>query len=149
MRPVIVLWDDAYSEDDWMSIEHYNPKPETPNISIGYIVAFNNDYVHIASTIDQDGGNCCGIMAIPYNMIEYVAPLQILSEAKIYGDKEEFEQYLQGKFAQRPEIYNFDDEGSKFITEVLNAKTINDLDKAFTKFESAEISSETNPEPSA
>ena len=29
MRPVIVLWDDAYSEDEWMSIEQYSPKPET------------------------------------------------------------------------------------------------------------------------
>jgi hypothetical protein len=38
MRPVIVLWDDAYSEDEWMSIEQYNPKPETPNISIGYLL---------------------------------------------------------------------------------------------------------------
>ena len=123
MRPVIVLWDDAYSEDEWMSVEHYNPKPETPNISIGYLVAYNNGYVHIASTVDQDGGNCCGIMAIPYDMITYVAPLQILSEAKMYGDKEEFERYLQGKFAQRPEVYEF--------------------------IEPAEISSETNPEPSA
>ena len=117
-----MLWDDAYSEDEWMSVEHYNPKPETPNISIGYIVAYNNNYVHIASTIDQDGGNCCGIMAIPYDMIVYVAPLQILSEAKMYGDKEEFERYLQGKFAQRAEVYEF--------------------------IEPAEISSETNPEPS-
>ncbi len=55
-------------------------------------------------------------------MIVYVAPLQILSEAKMYGDKEEFEQYLQGKFAQRPEVYEF--------------------------IEPAEISLETNPEPS-
>jgi hypothetical protein len=39
MRPVIVLWDDAYSEDEWMSIEQYNPKPETPNISVGYLVS--------------------------------------------------------------------------------------------------------------
>jgi hypothetical protein len=38
MRPVIVLWDDAYSEDEWMSIEQYSPKPETPNISIGYLL---------------------------------------------------------------------------------------------------------------
>jgi len=107
MRPVIILWDDAYSEDEWMSLDSYSPKPETPNISIGYIVHYNNDYVHLASTIDQDGNNCCGIMAIPYSMIVYVAPLQILSEAKMYGDKEEFERYLQGKFAQRPEIYGF------------------------------------------
>jgi hypothetical protein len=63
-------------------------------------------------------------MAIPYNMIQYVAPLQILNEAKIYGEKEEFEQYLQGKFAQRPEIYNFDDEGSRLITEVLKQKQL-------------------------
>ena len=63
--------------------------------------------MHLASTIDQDGGTFCGIMAIPYDMIVYVAPLQILSEAKMYGDKEEFERYLQGKFAQRPEIYGF------------------------------------------
>ena len=123
MRPVIVLWDDAYSEDEWMSIEQYNPKPETPNISIGYLIAYNNGYIHIASTVDQDGNNCCGIMAIPYDMIVYVAPLQILNEAKMYGDKEEFERYLQGKFAQRPEVYEF--------------------------IESAEISLETNPEPSA
>jgi hypothetical protein len=123
MRPVIVLWDDAYSEDEWMSIEQYNPKPETPNISIGYLIAYNNGYIHIASTVDQDGNNCCGIMAIPYDMIVYVAPLQILNEAKMYGDKEEFERYLQGKFAQRPEVYEF--------------------------IEPAEISLETNPEPSA
>ena len=107
MRPVIILWDDAYSEDEWMSLDSYNPKPETPNISIGYIVHYHNGYVHLASTIDQDGGNFCGIMAIPYDRIVYVAPLQILSEAKMYGDKEEFERYLQGKFAQRPEIYGF------------------------------------------
>jgi len=123
MRPVIVLWDDAYSEDEWMSLDHYNPKPETPNITIGYIVHFHNNYVHVASTIDQDGGNFCGIMAIPYEMIVYVAPLQILNEAKMYGAKEEYERYMQGKFAQRPEVYEF--------TEV------------------AEISAETNPEPSA
>ena len=122
MRPVIVLWDDAYSEDEWMSLDHYNPKPETPNITIGYIVHFHNNYVHVASTIDQDGNNFCGIMAIPYEMIVYVAPLQILNEAKMYGAKEEYERYTQGKFAQRPEVYGF--------TEV------------------AEISAETNPEPS-
>ena len=62
-------------------------------------------------------------MAIPYDMVVYVAPLQILSEAKMYGDKEEFEQYLQGKFAQRAEVYEFT--------------------------EPAETVSETTPEPSA
>ena len=107
MRPVIILWDDAYSEDEWMNLDNYNPKPETPNISIGYIVHYYNNYVHLASTIDQDGNNFCGIMAIPYDMIVYVAPLQILSEAKMYGNKEEFERYLQGKFAQRLEVYDF------------------------------------------
>ena len=107
MRPVIILWDDAYSEDEWMNLDNYSPKPETPNISIGYIVHYHNDYVHLASTIDQDGNNFCGIMAIPYDMIVYVAPLQILSEAKMYGSKEEIERYLQGKFAQRPEVYDF------------------------------------------
>jgi len=107
MRPVIILWDDAYSEDEWMNLDNYSPKPETPNISIGYIVHYHNDYVHLASTIDQDGNNFCGIMAIPYDMIVYVAPLQILSEAKMYGNKEEIERYLQGKFAQRPEVYDF------------------------------------------
>ena len=107
MRPVIILWDDAYSEDEWMNLDNYSPKPETPNISIGYIVHYHNNYVHLASTIDQDGNNFCGIMAIPYDMIVYVAPLQILSEAKMYGSKEEFERYLQGKFAQRPEVYDF------------------------------------------
>ena len=122
MRPVIVLWDDAYSEDDWMSLDHYNPKPETPNITIGYIVHFQNGYLHVASTIDQDGSNFCGIMAIPYDMIVYVAPLQIVSEAKMYGAKEEYDRYTQGKFAQRPEVYGFT--------------------------EPAEIFSETNPEPS-
>ena len=123
MRPVIILWNDAYSEDEWMSLENYSPKPETPNISIGYIVHYHNDYVHLASTIDQDGNNFCGIMAIPYDMIVYVAPLQILNEAKMYGNKDEFERYLQGKFAQRPEVYEF--------------------------MEPVEIVLETNPEPSA
>ena len=148
MRPVIILWDDAYSEDEWMSLDNYSPKPETPNISIGYIVHYNNDYVHLASTIDQDGSNCCGIMAIPYSMIVYVAPLQILNEAKMYGDKEELEQYLQGKFAQRPEVYDFNDDGSKLITEILSAKTTNEVNEAFTKFESGGISSKTTHEPS-
>ena len=149
MRPVIILWDDAYSEDEWTNLDNYNCKPETPNISIGYIVHYNNDYVHLASTIDQDGSNCCGIMAIPYSMIVYVAPLQILNEAKMYGDKEELEQYLQGKFAQRPEVYDFNDDGSKLITEILSAKTTNEVNEAFTKFESGGISSKTIPEPSA
>jgi hypothetical protein len=99
------------------------PSPKRQTFLLATLVAYNNDYVHIASTVDQDGGNCCGIMAIPYDMIVYVAPLQILSEAKMYGDKEEFERYLQGKFAQRPEVYEF--------------------------IEPAEISLETNPEPSA
>lgn len=123
MRPVIVLWDDAYSEDEWMSLDSYVPKPETPNISIGYIVHFHNNYVHVAATIDQDGNNFCSIMAIPLDMIVYVAPLQIISEAQLYGDKQEFERYLQGRFAQRPEVYEFT--------------------------EPVEISLETNPEPSA
>ena len=149
MRPVIILWDDAYSEDEWTNLDNYNCKPETPNISIGYIVHYNNDYVHLASTIDQDGSNCCGIMAIPYSMIVYVAPLQILNEAKMYGDKEELEQYLQGKFAQRPEVYDFNDDGSKLITEILSAKTTNEVNEAFTKFESGGISSKTIPEPFA
>ena len=148
MRPVIILWDDAYSEDEWTNLDNYNCKPETPNISIGYIVHYNNDYVHLASTIDQDGNNCCGIMAIPYSMIVYVAPLQILNEAKMYGDKEELEQYLQGKFAQRPEVYDFNDDGSKLITEILSAKTTNEVNEAFTKFESGGISSKTTHEPS-
>ncbi len=107
MKPVIVLWTDAYSEDEWMNLDSYIPKPETPNISIGYIVQYHNGYVHVASTIDQDGSNFCGVMAIPYDMIVYVAPLQILSEAKMYGTKEEFERYLHGKFAQRPDVFTF------------------------------------------
>ena len=106
MRPVIVLWNDAYSEDEWISLDNYALKPEIPNISIGYIVRYHNGYVHVAATIDQDG-NCCSIMAIPHDMIVYVAPLQIVSEAQLYGDKQEFERYLQGKFAQRPEVYEF------------------------------------------
>ncbi len=107
MKPVIVLWTDAYSEDEWMNLDSFIPKPETPNISVGYIVQYHNGYVHVASTIDQDGSNFCGVMAIPYDMIVYVAPLQILNEAKMYGNKEEFERYLHGKFAQRPDVFTF------------------------------------------
>ena len=125
MRPVIILWDDAYSEDEWMSLDNYSPKPETPNISIGYIVHYHNNYVHLASTIDQDGGNFCGIMAIPYDMIVYVAPLQILSEAKMYGGKEEFERYLQGKFAQRPEIYGFTEPVETVLETTHEPSTLN------------------------
>jgi len=123
MKPVIVLWDDAYSEDDWVNLDRYSPQLETPNITIGYIVYYGNDYVHLSSTIDQDGSNMCSIMAIPYDMIVYVAPLQVLDEAIMYGTKDEYERYAQGKFALRPEVYDF--------TEV------------------AGIFSKKNPEPSA
>lgn len=107
MKPVIVLWTDAYSEDEWMNLDNYMPKSETPNITIGYIVHFQNNYLHVASTIDQDGSNFCSIMAIPYDMIVYVAPLQILSEAIMFGDNKEFERYAEGKFAKRNEMFNF------------------------------------------
>lgn len=106
MKPVIVLWDDAYSEDEWLALDGYTPKmTETPNITIGYIVHYANDYVHVASTIDQDGPNVCGIMAIPREMIVCVAPLHLSRiEDPIYGDDSELERYLQGKFAARPDV---------------------------------------------
>ena len=107
MKPVIVLWTDAYSEDEWMNLDNYLPKPETPNVTIGYIVHDQNNYLHVASTIDQDGSNFCGIMAIPHEMIIYVAPLtRYLGEAW-HGSDEHFTEYLEGKFAQRPEITCF------------------------------------------
>lgn len=107
MKPVIVLWTDAYSEDEWMNLDAYSPKAETPNVSIGYIVHDQNNYLHVASTIDQDGSNFCGIMAIPHEMIIYVAPLTLGIAQKLYGDAGHFEEYLNGKFAQRPEITCF------------------------------------------
>ena len=107
MKPVIVLWTDAYSEDEWMNLDSYSPKPETPNVSIGYIVHDQNNYLHGASTIDLDGNNFCGIMAIPHEMIIYVAPLTLGIAQKLYGDAGHFEEYLEGKFAQRPEITCF------------------------------------------
>ena len=106
MKPVIVLWTDAYSEDEWMNLDNYTPKTETPNITIGYIVHFQNNYLHVASTIDQDGANFCGIMAIPYDMIVYVAPMSF-TLPKMYGEESEFERYLEGKFAKRNEMFNF------------------------------------------
>lgn len=107
MKPVIVLWTDAYSEDEWMNLDSYSPKPETPNVTIGYIVHDQNNYLHIASTIDQDGGNFCGIMAIPHEMIIYVAPLSLGILQQRYGNDMHFQEYLKGKFAQRPEITCF------------------------------------------
>ena len=107
MTPVIVLWTDAYSEDEWMNLDNYSPKPETPNVTIGYIVHDNNNYLHVASTIDQDGSNFCGIMAIPHEMIVYVAPLTLGIAQKLYGDEKHFLDYLDGKCAQRPAIISF------------------------------------------
>jgi len=107
MRPVIVLWTDAYSEDEWMNLDSYSPKPETPNVTIGYIVHDQNNYLHVASTIDQDGSNFCGIMAIPHEMIIYVAPLTRYLGKAWHGNDEHFTEYIEGKFAQRPEIISF------------------------------------------
>jgi hypothetical protein len=105
---MLVLWDDAYSVDDeWQSLDTYAPKPETPNITIGYIVCFNNNYVHVAATIDQDGCNFCTAMAIPIDMIVYAAPLGYLEEGNdFYGDKEELRRLLGGKFNERPEAFD-------------------------------------------
>lgn len=107
MKPVIVLWTDAYSEDEWMNLDSYSPKPETPNVTIGYIVHDQNNYLHVASTIDQDGSNFCGTMAIPHEMIIYVAPLSMGILQPRYGDDMRFMEYKNGKFAQRPEIICF------------------------------------------
>lgn len=107
MQPVIVLWTDAYSEDEWMNLDSYSPKPETPNVTIGYIVHDQNNYLHVASTIDQDGSNFCGIMAIPHEMIIYVAPLTRYLGKAWHGSDERFTEYIEGRFAQRPEIICF------------------------------------------
>ena len=107
MRPVIVLWTDAYSEDEWMNLDSYSPKPETPNVTIGYIVHDQNNYLHVASTIDQDGSNFCGTMAIPHEMIICVASLTLDIVQKLYGNTEHFEEYKNGKFSKRPEITCF------------------------------------------
>lgn len=108
MKPMLVLWDDAYSVDDeWQSLDSYTPKPETPNITIGYIVCFNNDYVHVAATVDQDGSNFCSAMAIPIDMIVYAAPLDYMPASEdFYGDKEELHRLLTGKFNERPEAFD-------------------------------------------
>jgi len=107
MKPVIVLWTDAYSEDEWMNLDSYSPKPETPNVTIGYIVHDQNNYLHVASTIDQDGSNFCGTMAIPHEMIICVASLTLDIVQKLYGNTEHFKEYKNGKFSQRPEITCF------------------------------------------
>ena len=107
MKPVIVLWTDAYSEDDWMNLDAYSPKPETPNVTIGYIVHDQNNYLHVASTIDQDGSNFCGIMAIPHEMVIYVAPLTRYLGKAWHGSDKHFTEYIEGKFAQRAEITCF------------------------------------------
>ena len=107
MKPVIVLWTDAYSEDEWMNLDSYSPKPETPNVTIGYIVHDQNNYLHVASTIDQDGSNFCGTMAIPHEMIICVASLTLDVVQKLYGNTEHFKEYKNGKFSQRPEITCF------------------------------------------
>jgi hypothetical protein len=107
MKPVIVLWTDAYSEDEWMNLDSYSPKPETPNVTIGYIVHDQNNYLHVASTIDQDGSNFCGIMAIPHEMITYVAPLTLGIAQKLYGNATHFDRILRGQVCTTPRDYLF------------------------------------------
>ena len=46
-------------------------------------------------------------MAIPHEMIIYVAPLTLGIAQELYGDRKDFLDYLDGKFAQRAEITCF------------------------------------------
>lgn len=107
MQPHIILWTDAYSlEDIWQHIHDYSPKDELPNVTVGYLMKVHNGYIHVSATIDQDSSNFCTAIAIPLEMVVFIAPLRIRHAEAMASIPTSGERYLQGKFAQQPEMVN-------------------------------------------
>lgn len=106
MKPIVVMWNDAYSiHDEWTSIDNYQPKPNRPNITVGYIVAHCDKYLHMAATIDQDGPNFCTAIAIPLANIVFVSSLNVVGSKTLYGDSKIWLDESQHSFLSRPQPF--------------------------------------------
>jgi len=67
-RVVAVRWSDAYSRDEWHSLDR--SKSDTPTIcdSVGVLLADNKEGVKVACTTSPDLG-LAGVMSIPRGMV--------------------------------------------------------------------------------
>lgn len=60
-----VEWTDAVGSTGWTQ-ETTEP---TKNISVGFIVFENDDYIELSTTLDTEHGNWNSTMSVPKNMI--------------------------------------------------------------------------------
>ena len=73
-KKVEVVWHDAYSTDDWTSIDELDEKPLVCS-SIGWLVKKTKAAIVVAGTINATGGACCSIN-IPRGMVQKITYLQ-------------------------------------------------------------------------
>ena len=55
---VLVVWEDAHSEDAWTSLEDLDTRPLSCQ-TVGYLVQKTKRVVTVSSTLSEDGQACC------------------------------------------------------------------------------------------
>lgn len=67
---VHVVWDDAYSTDEWVALPDLSTKRQVCH-SVGFLVAKTKDLVVVAGTIEEGGDACC-VIHIPRRMVKSI-----------------------------------------------------------------------------
>lgn len=73
--PVFVIWDDAFSIDEWSSLQELKEAKGTLVHSVGFLVQRTEEYVVLALNHDTSNEAFSCIMYIPTNMVKAVVPL--------------------------------------------------------------------------
>lgn len=86
IRPVIIQWLDAYSEDGiWEEVDELLFEKHL-QISIGYPLRVDDYYVMLASTIDPSATTCFQAMVIPLGMIRSV--VEVTGGEELFKDED-------------------------------------------------------------
>lgn len=86
IRPVIIQWLDAYSEDGvWEEVDELMFEKHL-QISIGYPLRVDDYYVMLGSTLDPSATTCFQAMVIPLGMIRSV--IEVVGGEELFNDED-------------------------------------------------------------
>jgi hypothetical protein len=66
MKPILVEWEDAASQDEWVSIKEVRPDALICR-TVGFLVFEDKNYMMVAST--DEGDRVCCTMQIPRKLV--------------------------------------------------------------------------------
>lgn len=73
--PVFVIWDDAFSVDEWMAADAVVEEKGTMVHSVGFLIKKTKDHLILALNHDTSNDQLSCIIYIPISMVKALIPL--------------------------------------------------------------------------